>query len=62
MAGRLAGFRMSDSMKARAAELGRRAGEGVLSEGERAEYREMIAVNDLLAVLKLAAARRAASA
>jgi len=46
-----------DRMVARVAELGRKAGEGTLTEQERAEYQDYVDAGDLIALLKSKARR-----
>jgi hypothetical protein len=55
---RVAEFRISPSVQERVAALAERANEGVLTEGERAEYEALINATDFIAILKLKARRR----
>lgn len=54
-------FRISDSVEARVSALAEKANEGVLSDGERAEYEALIDSADLIEILVLKAQCQAAS-
>ena len=54
---RVAEFRIAPSVQEKVAVLAERANEGVLTEGERAEYEALINATDFITILKLKARR-----
>lgn len=54
---RVAEFRIAANVQERADALAERANEGILSDGERAEYEAFVNASDFIAILKLKALR-----
>jgi hypothetical protein len=55
---RVAEFRVDPEVQARIGALAERANDGILGEGERAEYESLVNAADLISILKLKAIRQ----
>ncbi|HEY3742907.1 MAG TPA: hypothetical protein VGL53_23835 [Bryobacteraceae bacterium] len=58
---RVAEFGIDPAVRERVNSLAEKANEGLLSDGDRAEYEELVNATDFIAILKAKAQRRLAS-